>query len=85
MRGGTAAEGREAGRASHRAGSAELAFRSVVDLGTRGRRFAVSVTGGLAGLVVDTRDVPLRLPERGEERRAVLATWERALWPDRDR
>jgi hypothetical protein len=66
-------------------GAAELAFRSGVDLGARGRRFAVPVTGGLAGLVVDTRDLPLRLPERGEERRAVLATWERALWPDRDR
>jgi hypothetical protein len=67
------------------AGAAELAFRSAVDLGARGRRFAVPVTGGLAGLVVDTRDLPLRLPERGEDRRAVLATWERALWPDRDR
>ncbi len=67
------------------AGRAELAFRSAVDLGARGRRFAVPVTGGLAGLVVDTRDLPLRLPERGDERRAVLATWERALWPDRDR
>ena len=67
------------------AGAAELAFRSGVDLGARGRRFAVPVTGGLAGLVVDTRDLPLRLPERNEERRAVLETWERALWPDRDR
>jgi hypothetical protein len=67
------------------AAAAELAFRSAVDLGARGRRFAVRVTGGLAGLVVDTRDIPLRLPERGDERRAVLATWERALWPDRDR
>ena len=67
------------------AGSAELAFRSPADLGTRGRRFAIAATGGLAGLVVDTRDVPLRLPDRGEERRAMLVRWERALWPERDR
>ena len=67
------------------AGAAELVFRSTVDLGARGRRFAVPVTGGLAGLVVDTRDLPHRLPDRGEERRAVLVAWERALWPDRDR
>jgi hypothetical protein len=67
------------------AGSVELSFRSAVDLGVRGRRFAVRATGGLAGLVVDLRDVPLRLPERAEDRRAALARWERALWPDRDR
>ncbi len=67
------------------AGSAELAFRSAVDLGTRGRRFAVPVTGGLAGLVVDLREVPLRLPERGEDRRDALVRWERVLWPERDR
>ena len=28
----------------------------------RGRHFAIDVTGGLGGLVVDLRDVPLRLP-----------------------
>jgi hypothetical protein len=67
------------------AGSADLTFRSAVDLGVRGRRFAVRATGGLAGLVVDLRDVPLRLPERAEERRHALARWERALWPERDR
>ncbi len=67
------------------AGSADLAFRSAVDLGVRGRRFGVRATGGLAGLVVDLRDVPLRLPERAEERRHALARWERALWPERDR
>jgi hypothetical protein len=66
-------------------GSVELSFRSAVDLGVRGRRFAVRATGGLAGLVVDLRDAPLRLPERAEDRRAALARWERALWPDRDR
>ncbi len=67
------------------AGEATLSFRSSVDLGVRGRRFAVAVTGGLAGLVIDLRDVPLRLPERADARRDVLARWESALWPDRDR
>ncbi len=67
------------------AASVELAFRSPVDLGVRGRRFAVRATGGLAGLVVDLRDAPLRLPERTDERRTLLARWERALWPERDR
>ncbi len=66
-------------------GEASLAFRSSVDLGVRGRRFAVPVTGGLAGLVVDLRDIPLRLPERSDARRDLLAGWEAALWPERDR
>ncbi len=67
------------------AGEATLAFRSPVDLGVRGRRFAVRATGGLAGLVVDLRDIPLRLPETAEARRDLLARWEVALWPERDR
>ena len=50
----------------------------------RGRRFAIRATGGLAGLVVDLRDIPLRLPERVDERRDLLARWEAALWPERD-
>jgi hypothetical protein len=66
-------------------GEATLAFRSAVDLGVRGRRFAFSATGGLAGLVVDLRDMPLRLPERADERRDLLSRWEMALWPERDR
>ncbi|HYN48466.1 MAG TPA: hypothetical protein VER83_06330 [Candidatus Nanopelagicales bacterium] len=67
------------------AGAVELGFRTPVDLGVRGKRFAVRATGGLAGLVVDLRDVPLRLPERADERRDVLGSWEAALWPERDR
>jgi hypothetical protein len=67
------------------AGSVELGFRAPVDLGVRGRRFALRATGGLAGLVVDLRDVPLRLPDRTDARRDVLGSWEAALWPDRDR
>jgi hypothetical protein len=65
-------------------GTAELTFRGAADLGVRGHRFQVEVTGGLAGLVLDLRDVPLRLPERPDRRREILATWEQALWPERD-
>ena len=52
--------------------TAELRFRDTVRLGGRGRQFAVEVTGGLGGLLVDLRDVPLRLPERAERRRELL-------------
>lgn len=38
------------------------------------------ISGGLAGVLVDTRDVPLRLPERAERRRDVLDGWERLAW-----
>lgn len=59
---------------------ASLRFRDGVHLGGRGRAFEVEVTGGLGGLLVDLRDVPLVLPERSERRRALLASWEGALW-----
>ncbi len=48
---------------------------------TRVRRVGFEATGGLAGLLVDTRGVPLRLPQRSERRREVLAQWQRSLWP----
>jgi hypothetical protein len=65
-------------------GTAELTFRGTPELGPRGRRFQVAVSGGLAGLLLDLRDIPLRLPERPDRRRELLGTWERALWPERD-
>ena len=65
-------------------GTAELAFRGTPELGPRGRQFRVAVSGGLAGLLLDLRDIPLRLPERPDRRRELLGTWERALWPERD-
>lgn len=58
----------------------ELRFRDAVMLGTRGRRFAIELGGGLGGLLVDLRDVPLRLPERPDRRRELLAAWQAALW-----
>ncbi len=65
-------------------GTADLAFRGTPELGPRGRHFRVAVSGGLAGLLLDLRDIPLRLPERPDRRRELLGTWERALWPERD-
>jgi hypothetical protein len=43
------------------------------------------VSGGLAGVMVDLRDVPLRLPDRRDRRRAALATWGEQVWPGDDR
>jgi hypothetical protein len=65
--------------------TAEFHFRDTVRLGTRGRRFAVDVSGGLGGLLVDLRDVPLRLPDRPERRRELLDAWQESLWLSRDR
>jgi hypothetical protein len=65
--------------------TAELRFRETVRLGSRGRHFAVEVTGGLGGLIVDLRDIPLRLPERPERRREFLEAWQDSLWVTRDR
>jgi hypothetical protein len=65
--------------------TAEFQFRDTVRLGTRGRHFAVGVSGGLGGLLVDLRDVPLRLPDRAERRRELLEAWQESLWMTRDR
>jgi hypothetical protein len=59
---------------------AELQFRDQVALGTRGRRFALELGGGLGGLLIDLRDVPLRLPDRLERRRELLGAWQQSLW-----
>ena len=58
----------------------EMRFRDPVDLGIRVKHAAVEVAGGLAGLLVDLRDVPLRLPDRPERRRDLLTAWQAALW-----
>lgn len=62
----------------------ELRFRDPVDLGLRARHFAVEVVGGLGGLLVDLRGIPLHLPERLERRRELLAAWQGALWSGAD-
>jgi hypothetical protein len=60
---------------------ATLTFHNVVRLGRRTRRLSLPVSGGLAGVLVDLRDVPLRLPERRDRRRAALAAWGELAWP----
>jgi len=64
--------------------TAELRFRDTVRLGGRGKRFAVELTGGLGGLLLDLRDIPLRLPDRAERRRELLEAWQDSLWVTRD-
>jgi hypothetical protein len=63
---------------------AEFRFRDAVRLGARGRHFVIDVTGGLGGLVVDLRDVPLRLPERADLRGELLESWQAAVVSGRD-
>ena len=43
---------------------------------------AVEVAGGLGGVLVDLRDVPLRLPERADRRRELLDGWQTAAMRD---
>jgi hypothetical protein len=64
---------------------ATLEFKEAVRVGHRARRVAVPVSGGVAGLAVDLRDVPLRLPERRDRRRAALAGWGELAWPGDER
>lgn len=67
-----------------RAARADFEFRDMVRLGKRGRRFSVDVGGGLSGLLVDMRDIPMRISDRPESRRASLEAWQRGMWPDVD-
>jgi hypothetical protein len=65
-------------------GIAEFRFRDQVNLGLRARHARIEVGGGLGGLLIDLRDVPLRLPDRLDRRRALLGAWQAALWPGLD-
>jgi hypothetical protein len=67
------------------AATATLDLRDAGRVGRRTRHVSVEVTGGLAGLLVDLRDVPLRLPDRRDRRRAALAGWSALAWPADDR
>ena len=64
---------------------ATLEFREAVRVGHRAKRVTVPVSGGVAGLAVDLRDVPLKLPERRDRRRAALASWGEMAWPGDER
>jgi hypothetical protein len=67
-----------------RAAKADIDFRDAVRLGARGHHFSLEVTGGLSGLLVDLRDIPLRISDRPESRRAALDAWQRGMWPEID-
>jgi hypothetical protein len=54
-------------------------------LGVQGQRLTLELSGGLGGLLLDTRDVPLRLPDASEQRRALLDEWEGPAWADSER
>ena len=49
-------------------------------LGVSGRTLTMDLNGGLGGLFVDTRPIPLDLPTSGEARRSLLAAWEAMAW-----
>jgi hypothetical protein len=67
-----------------RAARADLEFRDAVRLGKRGHRFSVDVGGGMCGLLVDLRDIPMRISDRPDSRRAALEAWQRGMWPEVD-
>lgn len=48
---------------------------------SRAHSVGYEAVGGLGGLLVDTRGVPMRLPQHTERRREVVAQWQRSLWP----
>lgn len=52
-----------------------------VSLGTgrRSPRIRAAVTGGALGLILDARGVPISMPRRADDRRAVLAAWDDAM------
>ncbi len=66
-------------------GTAWITSKEPFDLGVRAREFEIPVSGGLGGLIVDLREIPLKLPSRPDRRREQLASWQRPLWPDADR
>ena len=51
----------------------------------RSPRIQARATGGAVGIMLDGRGVPIALPRRGDDRRAVLAAWHDALSRDLDR
>lgn len=54
-------------------------------LGVHAQRLTLEVSGGLGGLLVDTRDIPLSLPDSGEARRSQLESWEAPAWAGSER
>ncbi len=53
----------------------ELAPGTTLPGARRAHHLRVEVSGGVVGLVLDARDVPMALPRRLDDRRAILAGW----------
>ena len=47
--------------------------------GRRSARIQALATGGTVGLILDARGIPIVLPRRGDDRRAIVASWRDAL------
>lgn len=67
-----------------RTGRADLDFRDPVRMPKRAHHFSVEVGGGLGGLLVDLRDIPMRISDRPDSRRGALDAWQRGMWPETD-
>jgi hypothetical protein len=69
--------------------SAELTIEPAagVSLGAprRSPRIQALATGGAVGIVLDARGVPIALPRRADDRRAVIASWRDALERETER
>ena len=57
----------------------ELSDGVTIGAGRRSPRIHALATGGAVGLVLDARGVPIVLPRRGDDRRAMVAAWREAL------
>jgi hypothetical protein len=47
--------------------------------GRRSPRIQALASGGAVGLILDARGIPIVLPRRGDDRRAMVASWRDAL------
>jgi len=56
-----------------------------VILGAEGGPISMELSGGLGGLFVDTRPIPLDLPDSGESRRSTIEAWEAPVWVGSER
>jgi hypothetical protein len=59
----------------------EVELEGGVSIGAprKARRTTATVSGGVVGLMLDARDVPLVFPRRSDDRRAVLGAWRDAF------
>jgi hypothetical protein len=65
--------------------SIELGPRVSLGGGRRSARIRAMATGGAVGLILDARGVPISLPRRGDDRRALISSWAEALGREPER